>query len=69
MVGKMTYPRPLQRATLIGKNRWKISFCKWIKPVSFNYLPMSLQEQIIQASAYIKKFDFQSFLKLLVSKI
>lgn len=43
----------------------KTSFCKWIEPASFKYLPADLQRQIAQANAYVKKFDFHSFLKLM----
>ena len=53
----------------MDKNKQKNSFCKWIEPVSFNYLPKDLQEQIAQANAYTKKFDFHSFLKLMLHAV
>ncbi len=44
----------------------KTSFCKWIEPASFKYLPADLQRQIAQTNASVKKFDFHSFLKLML---
>ena len=35
----------------------KTSFCKWIEPASFKYLPADLQRQIAQANAYVRKAD------------
>lgn len=50
----------------MDENKQKKLFCKWIEPISFNYLPLNLQRQIAQANAYTKKFDFHSFLKLML---
>lgn len=45
------------------KHKQKTSFCKWIAPVSFENLPLRLQEQIGQTNTYVKKLYFDHFLK------
>lgn len=50
----------------MDKHNEKNSFCKMIEPISFNQLLKALQERIEQANAYVKKFDFHSFLKLML---
>ena len=40
-----------------------------MEPISFNQLLEALQERIEQADAYVKKFDFHSFLKLMLFAI
>jgi hypothetical protein len=49
----------------MDKHNGKNLFYKMIEPISFDQLPKTLQERIEQANAYVKKFDFHSFLKLM----
>ena len=53
----------------MDKNKQKSSFCKWIAPVSFENLPVRLQEQIEQTDAYVKKLYFDRFLKLMLNAV
>jgi hypothetical protein len=46
----------------MDKHKQKTSFCKWIAPVSFENLPLRLQEQIGQTNTYVKKLYFDRFL-------
>ena len=53
----------------MDKHIGKTSFCKWIAPVSFENLPLRLQEQIGQTNTYVKKLYFDRFLKLMLHAV
>ena len=53
----------------MDKHIGKTSFCKWTEPVSFENLPVGLQEKIDPTDAYVKKLFFDRFLKLMLNAV
>ena len=53
----------------MDKHIGKTSFCKWTEPVSFENLPVGLQEKIDPTDAYVKRLFFDRFLKLMLNAV